>query len=89
MPRPGVEAVLREKYAALAPVLNERRRRWWAAAGAQALGRGGQTLLVKVTGMSRRTLNLGMQELAQRTRRHVAEEHTATALGSAFCRSTP
>lgn len=50
MQRPGGETVLREKYAALAPVLNERSRRLWAAAEARALGRGGQTLLVKVTG---------------------------------------
>jgi hypothetical protein len=69
MQRPGVEAVLREKYAALAPVLNERSRRLWAAAEAQALGRGGQTLLVKVTGLARSTLYLGRQELAQQSGR--------------------
>ena len=42
------EAALRAKYAALAPVLNERSRRLWAATEARALGRGGQTLLAKV-----------------------------------------
>jgi Rhodopirellula transposase DDE domain len=56
---------MREKYAALAPVLNERSRRLWAAAEARALGRGGQTLLAKVRGMSRSTLHRGLQELAQ------------------------
>lgn len=65
MQRPGVEAALREKYAALAPLLDERRRRLWAAAEAQALGRGGQRLVAKVTGLSRRTLYRGQQELAQ------------------------
>jgi hypothetical protein len=65
MQRLGGEAGLREKYAALAPVLNERSRRLWAATEARALGRGGQTLLVKVTGMSRSTLHRGLQELAQ------------------------
>jgi Rhodopirellula transposase DDE domain len=65
MQRLGGEAALREKYAALAPVLNERSRRLWAAAEARALGRGGQTLLAKVTGMSRSTLHRGLQELAQ------------------------
>lgn len=65
MQRLGGEAGLREKYAALAPVLNERSRRLWAASEARALGRGGQTLLAKVTGMSRSTLHRGLQELAQ------------------------
>jgi len=61
----GKEAILREKYAALAPVLNERSRRLWAATEAQALGHGGQRLLAKVTGMSRSTIYLGKHELAQ------------------------
>src|SRR6266404_5127858 len=66
MQRPGVEAMLRKKYAALAPLLDERCRRWWAAAEAQAFGRGGQTLVAKVTGLSRSTLYQGCRELAQR-----------------------
>ncbi len=65
MQRRGKEAILREKYAALAPVLNERSRRLWAATEAQALGHGGQTLLAKVTGMARSTIYLGKQDLAQ------------------------
>jgi len=64
MQRLGGEAVLRDKYAVLTSVLNERSRRLWAAAEARALGRGGQTLLAKVTGMSRSTLRRGLQELA-------------------------
>jgi transposase len=67
MQRPGVEAILRKKYAALAPLLDERRRRLWAAAEAQAFGRGGQTVLAKVTGLSRSTLYRGQRELAQRS----------------------
>src|SRR5215510_4561662 len=69
MQRLGVDAVLREKYAALAPMLDERRRRLWAAAEAQAVGRGGQTLLTKVTGLARSTLYRGQQELTQRSDR--------------------
>ncbi len=65
MQRRGKEAILREKYAALAPVLNERSRRLWAATEAQALGHGGQTLLAKVTGMARSTIYLGKQEVGQ------------------------
>lgn len=65
MQRLGEEAVRREKYAARAPVLNERSRRLWAAPEARALGRGGQTRLAKVMGLSRSTLHRGLQELAQ------------------------
>jgi hypothetical protein len=68
MQQRGLEAVLREKYQALAPLMNERSRRLWAAAEAQALGHGGQTLLAHITGMSRSTVYLGMQELG-----HLAE----------------
>jgi hypothetical protein len=64
MQQRGLEAVLREKYQGLAPLMNERSRRRWAAAEAQALGRGGQTLLARVTGMARSTVYLGQQELA-------------------------
>lgn len=73
MQRLGVEAGLREKYAALAPLLDERRRRLWAAAEAQALGRGGQTLVAKATGLSRSTLYQGQQELAQQFDRSTLE----------------
>ena len=61
----SLEAILREKFAALEPVLNERTRRRWAATEANALGRGGQSLMAKVTGMSRTTIYLGLQELQQ------------------------
>ncbi len=64
---------MREKYAALAPLLDERRRRLWAAAEAQALGRGGQTLVAKATGLSRSTLYQGQQELAQQFDRSTLE----------------
>lgn len=59
-----MEAVLREKFVALSPVLNERTRRLWAASEAKSIGRGGQSLVAKVTGISRSTIYLGLQELA-------------------------
>src|SRR5947209_20161359 len=65
MPQSSMEAVLREKFTALAPVLDERTRRLWAATEAQALGRGGLTLVAKVTGLSRRTIARGVRELTQ------------------------
>jgi hypothetical protein len=81
MQRPGVEAVLREKYTVLAPMLDERRRRLWAAAEVQAIGRGGQTLLAKVTGLSRSTLYRGQQELAQGADRAAPGAPRVRALG--------
>ena len=44
---------VRTKYEALAPVLNERTRRLWAAAEAEAVGHGGIALVARATGMSR------------------------------------
>src|SRR4051794_14374545 len=63
MPSDSMEAVLREKYVALKPALNERTRRLWAAAEAQVLGRGGQSLVARVTGLARSTIYLGLREL--------------------------
>ena len=58
-------ALLREKYGALKPVMDERTRRLWAATEAKSLGRGGQTLVAEATGMSRRTIVSGLRELQQ------------------------
>lgn len=58
-----VEAIIREKFVALAPVMDERTRRLWAATEAKALGHSGQTLVARATGMSRSTLHLGLREL--------------------------
>jgi hypothetical protein len=57
------EAVIREKYLALRSVLDERARRWWAAAEARAAGRGGFARVVRATGMSSKTLATGLREL--------------------------
>ena len=58
-------ALLREKYVALKPVMDERTRRLWAATEAKAIGRGGQTVVAQATGMSRRTIASGLRELQQ------------------------
>jgi transposase len=63
-----MEGMVREKFAALAPVLNERSRRLWAATEAKAVGYGGQTLVAKATGMSRNTMYIGMRELEHASR---------------------
>ena len=56
-------AIIREKYQALRSILNERQKRLWAAVEAKVLGHGGQTVVEKATGLSRRTLYAGLQEL--------------------------
>ena len=58
-----MEAVIREKFIALAPVMDERTRRLWAATEAKALGHGGPTLAARATGIARSTLHLGLREL--------------------------
>ncbi|HEY3246254.1 MAG TPA: ISAzo13 family transposase [Phycisphaerae bacterium] len=54
---------IRDKYEAVAPTLNERARRYWAAAEARSLGRGGVTAVSQATGLSRKTIHAGLREL--------------------------
>ena len=57
------EAAVRAKFEALAPVLDERARRHWAAVEAQSLGFGGETLVSAATGISRITIRAGKREI--------------------------
>ena len=57
--------VIREKFAALGALLNERTRRRWAAVEARALGRGGIARVAEATGLSRTTIGAGLRELAE------------------------
>lgn len=54
---------LREKFQKLGPTLNERSRRWLAAAEARALGHGGIGMVANASGISRRTISRGLREL--------------------------
>lgn len=47
---------LRKKFARVSAVLDERGRRVWAAAEAEALGYGGQSLVARATGLARTTI---------------------------------
>jgi transposase len=58
--------LIKQKFDALSPLMDERLRRWWAAAEAQALGWGGITAVAAATGMSRKTIAVGLRELEQR-----------------------
>ena len=57
--------LIRQRFEALDPVLDEQARRRFAAAEANALGRGGVTLVSNVTGIARSTINRGIAEIAQ------------------------
>lgn len=56
---------LRDKYEALAPALNERSRRRWAAVEARSLGHGGIARVERATGISRSTIVRGLKELEE------------------------
>jgi len=59
-------ALIRRKYAALAPLLNERTRRCWAATEARALGYGGISLVAEALGIARGTIHAGLAEVQAR-----------------------
>ena len=59
-----LEALLVAKFVVMAPVLDERGRRLWAAAESAALGYGGDSIVSAATGLSRTTVHAGRLELA-------------------------
>jgi hypothetical protein len=86
-------ASLRAKHAAMVPVFTERSRRIWAAAEAQALGRGGTAIVADAIGISASTIRRGMREVAAgdplvgtRTRKAGAGRKRATDLAPTLLR---
>src|SRR5215207_3562354 len=57
------EQIIRTKFEALRPVMDERVTRLWAGAEADALGDGGITIVGRATGLSRTTIRAGRDEL--------------------------
>jgi hypothetical protein len=55
--------ILRAKFHSLAPALDERARRLWAATEAKAVGHGGMALVSRATGISYSTIVRGRKEL--------------------------
>ncbi len=53
----------RDEVAVVAPVLNKRARRLWAATESRALGYGGDTLVSAATGLARETIRNGRREV--------------------------
>jgi transposase len=83
----GIVDWLLEKYRGLAPALNEKSRRRWAAVEATSLGRGGICAVSAATGLSRTTIYSGIRELQngtttenERIRRHGAGRKSLTSV---------
>ena len=65
---------LRQKYRAIAPALNERSRRLWAAAEAISFGHGGIAEVERATGVSLSTISRGIKELESRKKPMPADQ---------------
>ena len=66
MQHEGTLRLIESKYGWLAPLMDERVRRQWAATEAQAYGWGGVSAVSIATGMSRKTIRKGLAELVVR-----------------------
>jgi len=62
---------LRRKYRVVAPELDERRRRQWAAAEAREVGYGGVSVVARATGLARSTIHAGLRDLRASRRQRV------------------
>jgi hypothetical protein len=67
---------IKRKFLAMAPLLDERSRRQWAAAEAMELPYGGISLVAAATGFSRTTITVGIAEL----RTQVPDEELSTRI---------
>ena len=61
----STDAQIQEKYSVLAPLLDERTRRLFAAMEARALGYGGVSRVARATGLSRNTIAHGLEEIGR------------------------
>jgi Rhodopirellula transposase DDE domain len=57
------ETAIAERYRLMAPQLNERQRRWFAATEARTFGRGGIAAAARACGMAENTVRKGLAEL--------------------------
>ena len=63
MNRAAQARAARKRYRQIAPVLNEQSRRRFVALEAQALGRGGVSLMARITGLARSTIYHGLCDI--------------------------
>lgn len=57
------EKTIQAKFSTLAPLMNERLKRLWAASEVNSIGRGGLAIVSRATGLSVNTIKDGMREL--------------------------
>jgi hypothetical protein len=79
---PSAVTRLRRKYRGLAPELDERRRRQWAAAEARAAGYGGVSMVARATGLARSTIHAGLRDLKASRRQRVRAAERIRRAGS-------
>jgi Rhodopirellula transposase DDE domain len=60
---PAQTRAARRRYREMAPVLNEQSRRRFVALEAQALGRGGVSLMARISGLARSTIYQGLHDI--------------------------
>jgi DDE family transposase len=72
---------IRRKYRVVAPELDERRRRQWAAAEAREAGYGGVSLVARATGLARSTIHAGLRDLRASTQQRVGAAHRIRRTG--------
>ena len=68
MQEPAAVGQIERRYRSLAPLMDERMRRQWAASEAQAYGWGGVSAVSAASGMSPNTIRRGIAELLERAR---------------------
>ena len=71
MREPPAVTRLRRQYRVVAPELDERRRRQWAAAEAREVGYGGVSVVARATGLARSTIHAGLRDLRASRRQRV------------------
>jgi hypothetical protein len=62
----GTEHGIQQRYEGLSPVLNEQGLRRFAATEARAYGRGGVSLVSRITGIARSTICRGLKEITEK-----------------------
>jgi hypothetical protein len=80
--------LVRQKYEAMKPYLNERSRRVWAASEARTLGYGGQAIVHTATGLSGTTNRRGLVELGTEEGERVGLERIRKAGGGRKSKTT-
>jgi hypothetical protein len=62
----AAERDIRQRYEGLSPVLNEQSLRRFVATEARSFGRGGVSVVSRITGIARSTISRGMREIAEK-----------------------